>query len=299
MRSFFKKLFSKRTPTAHLPIRTAPLPEEQFIPLEIQNPVYHPNQLLVGMGQSVGLQRDHNEDTVLAISAGLGDGRNDKVLGIYIVADGMGGHMHGEVASSIAARTMAEYVVTKLYQPVLGIEPSSPDESLQEIASNGVMRAQQAVLRRAPGGGTTLTAALVVGEQLTLAHVGDSRAYLIYSDGRFQQLTQDHSLVQRLQELGQLTTEEANSHPQRNVLYRALGQAEPLKPDVQTLPIPENSQILLCSDGLWGVVPEDDIRRIIQQSTDPSLACQQLVDAANAGGGPDNISVILIRRLTS
>lgn len=299
MCSFLKKLFSRRNQTAHLPVRTAPLPEEQFIPLETENPSFSPSQLLVGVGQSVGLQRDHNEDAVLAITASLGDGRDDKTLGVFVIADGMGGHMHGEVASSIAARTMADYVMKKLYQPVLGVDPSSPEESLQEIATNGVLQAQQAVMRRAPGGGTTLTAAVVVGEQLTLAHVGDSRAYMLFPDGRLQQLSHDHSLVRRLQELGQLTVEEASSHPQRNVLYRALGQSEPFKPDVQTLLIPESAQIMLCSDGLWGVVPEDEILQIIQTATDPSTACKQLVDAANAGGGPDNISVILVRRLSS
>ena len=244
MRSFFKNLFRRRKPTAHLPVRTAPLPEEQLIPLEAQGPSFTPSQLNFGVGQSVGLQREHNEDAVIMLSACLGDGKGEKTLGIFIVADGMGGHLHGEIASSIAARTMADYVLKKLYQPVLGVEPSSPEESLQEIVSNGVLQAQNAVMRRAPGGGTTLTAAVVIGDQLTLAHVGDSRAYILFSDGRLQLLTHDHSLVRRLQELGQLTVEEASIHPQRNVLYRALGQAEPFKPDVQTLPFPESGQLM-------------------------------------------------------
>ncbi|HZW04182.1 MAG TPA: protein phosphatase 2C domain-containing protein [Anaerolineaceae bacterium] len=261
--------------------------------------MFSPDQLIVATGQSVGLQRDHNEDTILAISAGLADGQGEKTFGVFILADGMGGHMHGEVASSIAARTMADYVIKKLYQPMLGVDPAPPEESLQEIAIAGVTQAQNAVIRRAPGGGTTLTAAIVVGDQLTLAHVGDSRAYLLFSDGRIQLLTHDHSLVRRLQELGQLTVEEASTHPQRNVLYRALGQAEPFKPDVQTLPIPEGGQIMLCSDGLWGVIPDDEMQRIINQAADPATACKELVEAANIGGGPDNISVILIRRLSS
>jgi serine/threonine protein phosphatase PrpC len=159
----------------------------------------------------------------------------------------------------------------------------------------GIVEAQRAVLLNAPGGGTTLTAAMVIGDQITLSHVGDSRAYFIFPDGRIESITQDHSLVRRLQDLGQIDEKEASIHPQRNVLYRALGQREPFRPDIVTLTLPHPGYILLCSDGLWGSVPDMEILRIIYAAENPAVACHNLVEAANQAGGPDNISAILVQ----
>jgi protein phosphatase len=160
---------------------------------------------------------------------------------------------------------------------------------------SAVQEAHRVILKEAPGSGTTLTAMLILDRQMTIAHVGDSRVSLIDSDGFIQTITRDHSLVMRMMELGQLTSEEAAIHPQRNVLYRALGQGEPFTPDITTQPLPESGSILLCSDGLWGVVPEDEIVKLVNSSQDPELACQKLINAANAAGGPDNITAILVR----
>ncbi len=264
--------------------------------MALHKPVpYRPPQLIFGTAQSVGKQRDHNEDALYALNAIYADGSSDLPFGIFIIADGMGGHQHGEVASGMASRTMGEYLVKKLYSPMLGAKGEAQEMSLQEIMENGVREAQQMVVRKAPGGGTTLTAALVVGEQVTIAHVGDSRGYFIYPDGHFLALTQDHSLVHRLIELGQLTEEEAAVHPQRNVLYRAIGQSEPFHPDIHNHQIPVPGYLLLCSDGLWNVVTEAQMSEIIFTSKDLSLACHRLIEAANNAGGPDNISVILIQ----
>ncbi len=111
---------------------------------------------------------------------------------------------------------------------------------------------------------------------------------------RSRPITRDHSLVKRLEELGQLRPEEAEVHPQRNVLYRAIGQGANLEVDVFTLPIPRDAHLLLCSDGLWGVVPDQEIKRLVHAADTPQLACEHLIDAANAAGGPDNISAVLI-----
>lgn len=296
MIELFKRLFGKRRPP-NLNIATAPLPEEQ-LEVSLHKPApYQPPQLISGSAQSVGRQREHNEDALFSLSATFADGSSDLPLGIFIIADGMGGHQHGEVASGVAARTMAEYLVKKLYPPLLGAKGEAQAESLQEIMENGVKEAQQAVVRKAPGGGTTLTAALVVGEQVTIAHVGDSRGYFIYPDGRLQILTQDHSLVHRLVELGQLTEDEAAVHPQRNVLYRALGQSEPFHPDIHSHKFPVPGYLLLCSDGLWNVLTEQQIVRIVFTSNDLPMACRRLVEASNAAGGPDNISAILVQYL--
>jgi serine/threonine protein phosphatase PrpC len=161
----------------------------------------------------------------------------------------------------------------------------------------GMAEAQHAVISSAPGGGTTLTAAVVVGERVTLSHVGDTRAYFITPDGRIEPMTQDHSLVRRLQDLGQIDEHEASVHPQRNVLYRALGQSEPFRPDISTYTLPHPGYLLLCSDGLWGSVSDEEMYRIIQAAENPSFACNHLIKAANEAGGPDNISAIIIQYL--
>ena len=159
----------------------------------------------------------------------------------------------------------------------------------------GVQQAHARIEKAAPGGGTTLTAVITLGSQMTIAHVGDSRAYNVFLDGRMQQLTRDHSLVKRLEELGQITAEEAVHHPQKSMLYRALGQGDSPDPDIFTASLPQPGYLLICSDGLWGVLSEDQIFQVISDSPNPQRACQNLVDAANSYGGPDNITVILAR----
>ncbi len=308
MFEFLKRLFGKKdevkveTPpegvSGHVDVKTAPLLEEHLdAEHEEQHLDLRPAQLLVGSAQSVGKQRDHNEDTLYTFHAMFADGLSDIPFGVFVIADGMGGHEYGEIASRLAAKAMSNYLLQKLYLPFLAPESESGGESLQEIMEQGVKQAQQVVMRRAPGGGTTLTTVLILGEQVTIAHVGDSRAYFIYPDGRMRPVTQDHSLVRRLVEMGQITEAEAAVHPNRNVLYRALGQAEPLRPDVETRQLPHPGYIMVCSDGLWGVVPDSQMFKIIHDAPNPSIACHQLVEAANAAGGPDNISVILVQYL--
>jgi protein phosphatase len=253
---------------------------------------------MVGHGQSVGMQRDHNEDTLYSMQAILADGNNDLPFGIFIIADGMGGHLNGEIASGCAARTLGDFLLNKFYVPFLTGYSDSDSLSIHEVMEHGVSEAHRAVLRNAPGGGTTLTAALVVGDQVTLSHVGDTRAYFIHADGRMEVMTQDHTLVKRLQDLGQIDEKEAFIHPQRNVLYRALGQSEPFRPDIDTFALPHRGYMMLCSDGLWGSVSDDDIFQIIQTSSHPASGCQRLIEAANAAGGPDNISVIIVQYLS-
>ena len=296
MLDFLKSLLGqkKKPEGVKVGVETAPLSEEQLQIVSPQRLAIHPAQLIVGTAQSVGRQRDHNEDAIFAMTAVLADGMRELPLGIFVIADGMGGHQNGEVASSAAARMLVDYIMGKLYSPILGMSEDGLSESIQEIMENGVREAHRAVQGHAPGGGTTLTAGLVLGEQVTMAHVGDSRAYFVYPDGRMRVITQDHSYVQRLLELGQITEIEAATHAQRNVLYRALGQAEPFRPDINTHELPHPGHLMLCSDGLWGVVPEIEMFRIINANKNLTTACQQLVDAANAAGGPDNISVILV-----
>lgn len=301
MNKFFKWLFGsqqQKKPVVKTQemVDTAPLSEEQIQSILHNNhPRYDLQQLVASCGQSVGKQRELNEDSLLALTTTMAGNSGNLPFGLYIVADGMGGHQFGEVASNAAIRSVAGYVLKKFHPYLFQVNNESMEESFQEIMQAAVREAQRAIQKEAPGSGTTLTAALVVGQQITVAHVGDSRAYFIYQDGRVESITRDHSLVKRLEELGHITPEEAANYPHRNVLYRALGQGEILDPDIFTVGFPQPGYLMICSDGLWGVITEQDLVRSIHEATTLQRACQNLVNAANTAGGPDNISVILVQ----
>jgi serine/threonine protein phosphatase PrpC len=254
-----------------------------------------PPQFLVGIGHSVGRQRGHNEDALFTYTTNLLSDTLILPFGFYVVADGMGGHKFGEKASAIAVRAMAASVLATLSAPLFSLPEDLPPEKLQNAMQAGILAAHETILEHASGGGSTLTSALVLGDTLIIAHIGDSRAYAIYPEGVIQALTRDHSLVKRLVELGQISIDEAANHPQRNVLYRALGQIEPLEAEFLTMPIPRPGFLLLCSDGLWGLITDEDIRTYVIAAATPTLACQALVEAANLAGGPDNITAVLIQ----
>lgn len=257
-----------------------------------------PAQLLVGVGHSIGKQREHNEDALFTYTTNLISDTLILPFGFYVVADGMGGHKFGEKASAMAVQVMANIVLKALSAPVFDPPTALTPEMLQNIMQEGVQSAHDSILEHAPGSGSTLTAALVAGDTLTIAHIGDSRAYALYPEGRILALTRDHSLVKRLVEMGQITPDEAAIDPRRNVLYRALGQVEPLEAEILSMPAPTSGCLLLCSDGLWGLISDEEIRVIVNAAASPTLACQTLVEAANAAGGPDNISVVLVQFLT-
>jgi serine/threonine protein phosphatase PrpC len=288
----------KTTAAAQDVANTAPLSEQQIQAIvNNQNPRFDLQQLISSCGQSVGKQRELNEDSLLSLTSTMAGNTGNLPFGLYIVADGMGGHQFGEIASNAAIRTVAGYILRKFHPYLFHIKSEPMDESFQEIMHAAVGEAQRAIQREAPGSGTTLTAALVLGQQITIAHVGDSRAYFVYPDGRVESLTRDHSLVKRLEELGHITPDEAVNYPHRNVLYRALGQGEGLDPDIFTVGFPQPGTLMICSDGLWSVLTEQDLVHSVNEASSLQRACQNLVNLANAAGGPDNISVILVQMI--
>lgn len=297
MFDFFRKLFGSNSEEApDQGAVTAPLSDQQIQSIvQDQNVQFETQQLIAAIGQSVGKQREHNEDSLVAITATLAGKTSNIPFGLYIVADGMGGHQFGEVASNAAIRVVSGYIMRKFHPYLFMIPTQQPEESLQEIMESAIKEAHRVIQKDAPGSGTTITAMLIVGQQVTIGHVGDSRAYAMHPAGRLEQLTRDHSLVKRLEELGHLNKEEAANFPHRNVLIRALGQGESLEVDVFTIPFPQNSTLMLCSDGLWGVVAEQDLLRSLSEAPNLQRACQNMVSAANIAGGPDNISVVLIQ----
>jgi protein phosphatase len=251
-------------------------------------------QLKVGWATHVGEVRRHNEDTVLTVTTAHGGDDVVPAFGIFVLADGMGGHQAGEVASSLVARVVAHQVVRQLYLPILMEQEHNTNHSpLNEVLVDAVQTANNVVADRVPGGGTTLTCALVLGARACIAHVGDSRAYIVTEEA-LDQITQDHSLVDRLVELGQLTRDEAAVHPQKNVLYRAVGQSGMLEVDTYVRTIPRGGRLLLCSDGLWSMVSDTDMGRIVATASSLQTACDSLIAAANRAGGPDNVTAILV-----
>ncbi len=249
--------------------------------------------ILLGSAQSVGMERTHNEDALLIIQGAARGADAIPDFGLFLVADGMGGHRSGEVASMVSARAVAKSLTEDGLLTLLDPDKPDPSPTLQDSVRQALENANNVVVDRVPGGGTTLTAVLLLGDHLTIGHVGDSRAYIIQG-GQLQVVTRDHSLVERLRELGQLSRQEAADHPQRNVLYRAIGQGANLEVDVQTHGVPHGGHLLLCSDGLWGVVSDEEIGRVVREARDPQAACDELIRAANTAGGPDNITVVLV-----
>jgi protein phosphatase len=207
---------------------------------------------------------------------------------VFAVADGMGGHRGGEVASAAALEPLAA---------LDGRRFSDPDEALEALTA-AVVRANTVVSRRSHddpdlvGMGTTLTAVLIDGHEALLAHVGDSRAYLARGD-RFVQLTDDHTLVQALLDQGRITAEEIATHPHRSVITRAVGVASDIEVDGLRLTLRDGDRIVLCSDGLSGVVDDAAIAGAVRDH-DPVAAVEALIAAANAAGGPDNVTVVIL-----
>jgi serine/threonine protein phosphatase PrpC len=206
---------------------------------------------------------------------------------LFAVADGMGGAQAGEVASRLAAAAFREFH---------GADDLEPEERLAAIIQEGNRRIYERAADDAQvsGMGTTITAALIGGDALIIGHVGDSRAYRLRS-GRFEQLTEDHSLVADLVRSGRLTPEEADTHPQRSVITRALGTDPEVDVDTFAVAVETGDLFLLCSDGLTTMVGDEDIRDLLAGARDLEQAGKGLVKAANRAGGEDNVTVVLFQ----
>lgn len=243
----------------------------------------------------VGAIRKRNEDSCLIFSSESGGHFPILPFGLYLVADGMGGHEAGHLASKIASRTAANHILQEIYLPLLTNETPPDHEEIIKILHAAVKLAHKAVYNPDPAhdGGTTLTVALVLGQDLFAAHVGDSRAYWLV-DGQLQSVTNDHSLVQRLQDEGQLTAEEAHDYQFRNVLLRALGQEDELEIDTYQRSLPRKGRLLLCSDGLCGLVRDPELQQIMNLPIPPHETADELIAAAMKAGGHDNITAVVV-----
>lgn len=252
------------------------------------------SRVCVGAASDRGQERAENEDAFLVLSATVSQEQEALQLAFCAVADGMGGQQHGQVASTLAVRSVADWVMERIMHPFLGDpEGRSIVQPISEVLSEAIAAANHKVRRACPNGGTTLTCAFVLGNNAFVAHVGDSRAYMV-GPGTIDKITTDHSMANRLVEVGQISEQEARTHPQRNLLYRALGRPGDLQVDTHLQALPDNGGLLLCSDGLWSVVPESDMLSIIEGAPSAQDACRALVARANACGGKDNITALLV-----
>ncbi|MBI5931943.1 MAG: serine/threonine-protein phosphatase, partial [Chloroflexi bacterium] len=196
-------------------------------------------RLIVGQRSDVGQVRENNQDSMFTLVASMSTTDERPDFGLFIVADGMGGHEDGEKASAMTVQVVSREVTNSIFLPLLYNEAGGDAErpTISEVLRSAVQKANEVVSEKVPDGGTTVTAAVIMGNLVYIAHVGDSRAYLI-TPTSIDKVTRDHSLVERLKELDHITEEEAIDHPQTNVLYRAIGQSETLEVDAITRQIP-------------------------------------------------------------
>jgi len=247
----------------------------------------------LGFASDVGRVRPADEDSVLAVemrTAYLSEARTRLLL---IVADGMGGHRRGDVASRIAVQTAARALL-----PLLTSAQDIPRAVYHDELQSALVQANQAVFEEAQrnpeceGMGTTMCLAVSDGRSLHVANVGDSRIYIV-NKHEICQVTRDHSLVQEMVDRGELSPEEARHHPRKNVITMVLGIYGEVTPDIGCLTVEPGDMVLLCCDGLINHVEDEDIQRVVVETSDAQRACDILVALANKGGGTDNISVVL------
>jgi serine/threonine protein phosphatase PrpC len=241
-----------------------------------------------------GIVRSNNEDAVFGFLSTMTMADSMPNFGIFIVADGMGGHELGEKASALAIRASVNFIMQRLYLPLL-MNEDHDRPPIAEILTAAVKAANEAVIRSIPDGGTTLSIMVLLGDWGHFAHVGDSRIYIINRE-HAELLTRDHSYVQRLIELNQITHEESKSHPQRNVLYRAIGQSDTIEVDTISRRLAKGVAVLMCTDGLWDVVSDHQIREIVNNPLlSPDQICDKLCAMAITQGSMDNVSMLLVK----
>jgi len=252
-----------------------------------------------GRASNTGLIRANNEDSLVTFESFIEWETKIQFLGIYAVADGVGGNKDGEVASNLAVRIFAESLIRSLRLPRFKhVKANFTKDSIRRALVEAVGTANEIVYIKGQKKGcrmaTTLVALLIINTTAYIVNVGDSRVY-IKENNQFKQITKDDSLVAKLVDAGEITPEEIYSHPQRNIITHCLGTQKFLQvtPAMQKLKL--GNTLLLCSDGLWEMVRDNEIKDIIAKNHNPQTACKRLVQVANEKGGNDNISVIIVK----
>ena len=255
-------------------------------------------QRIFGSLSDIGKVRETDEDfvSVLKLSGVFG------TVHILAVADGMGGHAKGEVASELATKELCK-VWGESFSKIAVPELFDKGADFESVLEKGIKKANEEILEytsknpEASGMGTTSVCAIVDGRgRVTIANVGDSRAYVISDKSGIRQETKDHSFVQGLLDKNEINEEEARNHPNKNVITKAVGLSPSLEPDIKTVQLKNDESLLLCCDGVIAHLTDDDIEKIVQETPDPQHACKKIVDMANDRGGSDNISLIILSK---
>jgi serine/threonine protein phosphatase PrpC len=240
-----------------------------------------------------------NEDSVGVLVLNAIHGSIAQPLALGVVADGLGGHVSGQVASRLVVRALSDHVLRSAALPLVGIDAAEtpPDEVVRQVLLEGTQVANAAVYaaNQSSGGdmGSTIVAAMICGDTAYIANAGDSRAYVLDGDS-LRRITTDHSLVEQLIAGGLIAPEERYTHPKRNQIFRSLGDEPSAQVDIFTQKLRPGMHLLLCSDGLWEMVRDDELATILRQSANPREACDTFVRRANEQGGEDNISALVI-----
>lgn len=252
-----------------------------------------------GQATHPGKKHENNEDAIITFTYNKQQSGKAVPIGFYLVADGMGGHDAGDLASRTVNQIVTNWVLQVQVLPDLRktTRKLTTENIPAEILNRAIEEANTALLRYAQlqssNLGSTVTAALIIGDTATIVNVGDSRTYRLRNN-QLVQITRDHSIVARLVETSIIAPEEIRSHPRRNEIYRNLGHDPGVEIDTYTVTLQKGDRLILCSDGLWEMVLDEDIKRIIQASRTSQEACDTLINAANSAGGEDNISVIVV-----
>jgi serine/threonine protein phosphatase PrpC len=269
---------------------------EATLPYSIEQFQSRNLSLAVGYLTDSGIKRKHkpNEDSLFAMQGARTQNSLPQEFGLFVVADGMGGHANGQDASRLAIQTIIDYIL-----PRISANNQMDDEAFLNLLRDGVQCANQAVhhrnLEERADMGTTMTAALVVGATAYVANVGDSRTYLYREPAGLTKITHDHSVVASLVEAGIIKPDDIYTHPKRNQIYRSLGEKPTVDVDSFRVSLQAGDKLLLCSDGLWDMVRDPEIQRLMSAPTpDPSQTGRDLMQAALDGGGEDNVSVIIV-----
>jgi protein phosphatase len=271
-------------------------PLESFDSDAMQTTPTRPSLALhVGQRTDTGRVRQSNEDSLLVLDLTWNNISIGRPAGLFVVADGMGGHEGGEIASGLLVKAIAQLAIGEWLPRLVedGAEPNDHGEWLSGAIQSGNERIYEWSRQAGVEMGTTVVAALIIGNRGHIAHVGDSRAYRINDQG-MERLTVDHSLVESLVVANRLSPEKAREHPQVNVIYRTIGDQRQVAVDINPVHLVQGDTLLLCSDGLTGMLTDKTIFQLVIGATHPQAACDALVEAANQAGGDDNVTVVVI-----
>lgn len=287
--SFLKRIFrSKKTPPIEQ-VPTAPLDPRSAIGIS----AIAKTHMLVGAAHSAGRGQSQDDDSFLVLTSGAEGDKGLLDFGLFCVADGFGESERGHIASAIAIRTVAHDLTRDAFLRIFETEPSEEPMLLDELVRKSFEEANRAVLSRGAGGTTALTAALVLGDRMVIGHVGNTRAYTILGE-KVECLTCDPALDRPHDEAGEVIERGGNPMNPHHDLLNALGKTEEIKVDIASYAVLSGSRLLLCSDGLWSVVPDDKIRDVVTGPGSPQTTCEKLIETAKETGAKDSITVVQV-----